>query len=89
MTERHSRLALISDNDGFPVFPERLAQGVGDFANGRQRLNGIEDGRDQVCLPGSGQAQLVQRPGRGCGVARGPQLLERLALSRTHRLVDH
>src|SRR5216683_317378 len=66
----------LSDDDGFLVFAEDAAEGVGDFADGGVGFDGGEDGREKIF--GSGGAALeLGKGGFGAGrVAFGAESVE-------------
>jgi len=65
-----------SDNDGFLVFAEDAAEGVGDFADGGVGFDGGEDGGEKIF--GSGGAALELGESRFCagGVTLGTESVE-------------
>src|ERR1700682_2801077 len=65
-----------SDNDGFLVFAEDAAEGVGDFPDGGVGFNGGEDGGEKIF--GGGGAALELGESRFCagGVTLGAESVE-------------
>src|SRR5712664_2591302 len=65
-----------SDDDGFLVFAEDAAEGVGDFARGGVGFDGGEDGGEEIF--GSGGAALELGESRFCagGVTLGTESVE-------------
>ena len=46
--EAEARISFMSDDDGFLVFAEDAAEGVGDFAYGGVGFDGGEDGGEEI-----------------------------------------
>ena len=72
----HLRASGDSDDDGFVVFAEDAAEGVGDFADGGVGFDGGEDGGHEI-FGGAGAAfEFGEGRARFCGVAPGAERLQ-------------
>ena len=61
----------MSDDDGFLVFAEDAAEGVGDFAYGGVGFDGVEDGGEEIFCGGGAALKFGEGGLRFGGVAFG------------------
>jgi hypothetical protein len=64
-------MSFISDDDGFLVFAEDAAEGVGDFADGGVGFDGGEDGGEEIFCGGGAALKFGERGLRFGGIALG------------------
>src|SRR4249919_3283500 len=71
--DAEARMSFMSDDDGFLVFAEDAAEGVGDFTNGGVGFDGGEDGGEEIFC-GGGAALEFGESGLGTsGIAFGAE----------------
>src|SRR6266700_2098777 len=82
---RQPRLALLhplatsapdSDDDGFLVFAEDAAEGVGDFADGGVGFDGGEDGGKEIFIRGSSALEFGEGGLEARGIAPGAKSVQ-------------